>query len=172
MDIRFLSSKNIVGKLLRDYGLNDSGLVFDSIEWMMEALEKIGTPYIYSPCTTNLTVTNYLATPPCAAEKLGIVVYNDKCICWVNHKPCITKRDAVRDTERTVALDGHKLRFNFTALDVTLHYLGFPLDDEGFPMIIDNPHVKEALTSYILMKLIYSGVKHPVFNAANAKWLP
>lgn len=56
---------------------------------------------------------------------------------------------------------------------VKLHYLGFALDKDGFPMIPDNPYVHEAMMWFILMNLIAGGYQHPIFGyeASEARYL-
>lgn len=64
------------------------------------------------------------------------------------------------------------LRFSFRHGKVIIVYEGIPLDEEGFPCVVDDIKVKNALAWYILRGLLLRGYKHPVinFDKADAEW--
>lgn len=47
---------------------------------------------------------------------------------------------------------------------VRVHYLGVPVDEEGFPMIPDNGNYKQALYYYVRAKMIGAGYKDTVYR--------
>lgn len=51
---------------------------------------------------------------------------------------------------------------------IDIFYAAFPLDDEGFLMVLDNEYYLEALEWYLVLTLIQKGYKHPIFDYQTA----
>lgn len=173
MDLKFISSKAIFDKVARDFNMGDSGILFDGAQWIIDALEQIGTLQIYETCKKKVTVTDNKVPLFCEIEKLGNVYVNGKCICWTNYNPCCVEMPALIDDAYKVSLDPPYLRFNFTDVEIEIEYMAFPIDTDGMPMVIDNVYVREALSWYIVFKMLLSGSTHPVLDikAASAMWV-
>lgn len=72
----------------------------------------------------------------------------------------------------TYHLNGNQLKTSFENGLVLVSYMGYPLDDHGYPLVPDNYAFKEALTWYIAKKLILGGKKLMIgYDTANQQWL-
>lgn len=47
---------------------------------------------------------------------------------------------------------------------IDIVFTTFPIDDEGFPLVIDNEFYIQAIEWYIILMLIQKGYKHPIFD--------
>lgn len=54
---------------------------------------------------------------------------------------------------------------------VKIHYIGFPIDNEGMPLIIDDYNYKEAVFWYIVTQMLISGYVVPSLNWKDANAL-
>lgn len=66
-----------------------------------------------------------------------------------------------------------KVILSFPTGLIRLHYFGYPIDAEGYPLVPDLQVYKQALKWYVLLKLIGAGYKHPTFDYqfVNSQWL-
>lgn len=76
----YISSKNIVAKIIADLGLEEHKInITDIKEWIAEALHKIGAIRQYDAKVTTLAIKDYQAKLPCDVEKIDFVAYSCKC---------------------------------------------------------------------------------------------
>lgn len=72
----------------------------------------------------------------------------------------------------TYYLNGSELKTSFENALLLISYMGYPLDEDGYPLVPDDYSFKEALMWYIAKKLILGGKKLIVgYEIANQKWL-
>lgn len=74
--MKTISSKNIISKVFRDFGNEDTSFVHNAIEWIGETLERIGTTVMYQNKVCKKVVENHRTTIPSDCEKLEAIVYN------------------------------------------------------------------------------------------------
>jgi len=166
MIIKKVSSKRVVETVIRDFGIVNQDWIYDANEWIGNGLLEMGTNPIYSPNKVTTTITNYKVKLPCNVE-LFRAVYWDKC-------KILHLRNATRTGNTTWYNDeGDFLHFSFTGKEVTLFYLGFEVDEEGFICIPDNVFVIQALAWKIMMHLLQRGMLHPTidYKTASAEWI-
>lgn len=58
----------------------------------------------------------------------------------------------------------HCIKTNIQEGEVTLQYLAFSVDEEGFPLVLNKPKYKEFVKLYVMKTLLLSGIKHKVLN--------
>ena len=72
----------------------------------------------------------------------------------VNTELCLEDSPNVNSTSlQEFNIDNNYLYFNFEKGRVFLQYLGFPYDDEGYPMIPDDSKLEQAIEDYIMFKV-------------------
>lgn len=97
--------------------------------------------------------------------------FNDK-VCKIPNIPPIYK--SCRDEYTIIA--GDTIRFNFETGFVAIAYLGYQLDDNGYPLIPDDYSFLTAIEKYIIMKIsereFYSGRQGGLqrFQKSEADW--
>ena len=61
----------------------------------------------------------------------------------------------------------------FDSGELFCHYYGIPTDDCGYPLIVDDPFVTEAIGWYVTYKMLTNGYKHHTikdWREAKATW--
>lgn len=182
------SSKEIIAKVFRDFGIQRSHWINDAIEWMGEALELIGTAKQTVDKIRVIKASNFRVPMPKDLYALETIRYSNS---TDNSQPELNSFDYVATEEsggRNPGLYGEKngtsnsretyfhqgefIKFSFKDKWVAIEYKAFPLDEDGYPLVPDAAEYKEALSWYIMSKLLLQGKKHPVidYQHADQKW--
>lgn len=93
----------------------------------------------------------------------------------------ITVKSLGKDSPRTTniqpavdyyQLNGQYIVTSFPEGELKIHYIGFDVDEEGMPYILDDFNYKEAIYWYLFQQLLTEGYKHPTINLeyANAQY--
>src|SRR3990167_5985065 len=187
-----LFAKTIAAQAIRNIDVDvPQNRVYDMIEWCFEAEKLIGTLESYEHKECILKITNYRAELP-----------NDFCILKGikigENYPEATNRDftlfnknhaslANRTSGESISNISHDPIYNETkfwigdgyihttveSVDLGISYWGFPLDDEGYPLVHKN-HA-EAVTAY-LMYMYYQAdfikgkISLGAFNHLQNRW--
>lgn len=146
------------------FEFNDDDWKTKAVEFIARGLEKIGCTPTYKVVVEEHTFTDYRLELPTDVNYL-IEVEDDNC-CYIpvvnstslldECKCCINKcPDSVYAN-----YDNGFLHFSIETATIKLRYYTLPLDDDGFPLIPDDADVIEALTWWVMYKMITRGYKH------------
>lgn len=173
-----ISSKAVIGKVIRDVQPNYDSWQGNAIEWIGEAMQKIGTFAGFEDKVYELNVSSYKASIPC-----DLIDYDS---LWLNGKRLVKlasrnaggevpggqssyEEDSVYFPQEGYLASGDGyFRFNFESTDegnpVILKGKGYPLDKDGLPMVPNTTDYLQALADYVLYRMMFSGFKHLDLN--------
>ncbi len=167
MITNFKSINTLIAKLYRDLNINTE-LPEDSIvEWVAEALTIIGAYGQFIEISDCLTITNGKAKLPCNFYKLVDVRYKHHPIYWSTNTNASNYQDhncRVRVCE-SGHCDGYTFYINDSYIITNINdhndleanlcmvYLGIKVDENGYPMIPDDPMYDKALAAYVTFML-------------------
>lgn len=77
--------------------------------------------------------------------------------------------DIIQYTNESYIIQPGYIKTSFSDGQVFIDYEAFVIDEDGFPMIPANFEFRDACTKYCIMKLIESGLEHPVWKHADAE---
>lgn len=193
MNYKIVSSKTVIAKIYRDLKPKDSSWEIDALEWIGEAMEFIGYFSGFILKDTDLRVSGFKATLPSDFYTLIAVKVGDFKLKEENGiDPVVHGRlsEIVYQTSLS-SLDGdfsfkslqiypneyyylepNYIKTSFSAGQVKLVYLAFPVDECGYPLIPDNIVVKQAIEWYILRQMILGGYDHKfiTWDIADFNW--
>ena len=66
-------------------------------------------------------------------------------------------------------LNGDRIITSFQKGDVIVFYKGFNMGDDDWPVIPNTDYFKNALSFYVLSRILMGGLRHPVFNFQTAR---
>lgn len=171
------SIKSIIAKIYRDFKPNNSSWVGDAIEWTGEAIQAIGSFQGFVEQGTYVKIIDYRGKLPCDIEYLLGVEYNGKRLernGGINTSQVFVKsiNDLPVDLQNSYNLNPNYIRTSFKEGKVIVYYLGIEVDNEGLPKVPDIYEVKEAISWYVMYRMLLRGYKHPVitYDKAEAKW--
>lgn len=183
----YVSLKVILAKLYRDLGINSEINESDVVEWIDEALKKIGAYSQYEEVPDCLTLINGKAKLPCGFYKLVDINWNGYPIHWATNT---NAHNYGCESCKIPSCDGGICDLTFYINDsyiitnintdstakLCIVYLATPTDEEGYPMIPDNVYYFEALAKYVTYMLDYQDwrkgkVTDKVFEKSERDWL-
>lgn len=192
------SAKAIIAKTFRDLRVQRNDWINDSVEWIGEALDAIGTPGQLVDKARILKSSSHRAPMPHDLYMLQSVWYghgnSDKKVSDLNledfpmhmeygsedlhpalmDEPKDKNPSAEKKTNETFLINGQYFQTSFESDYFAVFYKAFPLDEDGFPMVPDMYEFSQALYWYIVMKLMEGGKKHPAglnWQHAEQRWL-
>jgi len=171
MVYKFISVKNIIESLYRDYDHSEELDIWDIVEWAGEALEFIGAGNQYEELVMELQVENHRVCLPNDFHLLNQISYQGYplVIATGSLEPnssssstnVIKGQEVENDTfplysanNATPLKDCYYINDNYiiTSFEegcITISYKAIKTDEEGFPMIPDLISYRKAISTYI-----------------------
>ena len=196
--IKYISSKAIIAKLLRDLNIQRTDFINDAVEWTGESLDAIGS---FAQTTTDYRITKSSShrTPvPRGTISINSMYYAKKEIpdgetpvredfdyqlpygsvdrhpAWIpedSEHPVTVDRS--KHNEDFVLDDGY-IRTSFESDWIMFTYQKVKVDEDGFPKVPDTYEFRQAIYWYIVYKMMEGGMKHPAginYLQAEERWL-
>jgi hypothetical protein len=189
--MNYVSIMRVVEQVYRS-GLNTEDInFFDMIEWVGEAIAKIGVSYAYIEVVTNglegmpdpITITDYSGTLPTDLIIIRGVRDSD------THSSLIKETGTFRSTygsnnlpsagDQTMAAyrteDGY-IYTNIEECDLEISYLAWKTDEDGYPMIPDDERYITAVKAYIMYMIAFrmwlqDNISADKFQVLEKEWL-
>lgn len=181
MLVKYISIKNLIGRFLKEYGLEDTSYVEDMPQWTEDAIQIMGISnyYVYKYKLTEVKDSKVLM--PCDLENLqGVFVATSLQLAenkdslkrlFIRDTPYFGKNKGYETTDPNAAygsFNGCYLHTSFDKGIVYWVYEGVPTDEEGFPLVPRDARVNTALQYYFIARMSLSGFVHPVLSYADA----
>lgn len=194
----YISIKNIVEGLYRDYNHQEELDVWDIVEWVAEALELVGTGQIYYDYIEDVPITNHRGVLPCNFSVLQQISYNGYPMRYatgtfepsttITYEDNYIKGKEVEEKNFPQLQDsnnffhGHSYYIKGGLINtsiengcITMAYRGFALDKEGFPMIPKNVSLEKAVKAYCQMMLDRiewrnQRIPNAVYSESKSEW--
>ncbi len=179
MQIKYRSCKSLLSDLDDDFQIPTNDWFYKAINWIDRGLGIMSLHETRHPCTKNITIEGNKGLLPCSVNS---IMFFSRCGYYYRIKSdftlesqCGCPDELTYNQEETysVIVNESYVQTKFETGDINVHFYGTPVDDEGYPMIIDDPEVTEALNWFIIYKLMTSGYKHPViqdWRIAKQQW--
>jgi len=182
----FVSLKEVFGTVYRNLGVNYEIAEADMQEWSAEALAMIGAYGQYDEISKCLCMdgTSGKVKLPHGFYKLIDIKYNNKPLYWATNTNassygCSTSKIPVcNGNQTTFYLNDNYLITNITDenSEVCMVYHGIHVDEEGYPMMPDDPYYSKAISSYIIYMSDYQEwrkgkIPDKVYQDSEVKWL-
>lgn len=167
--IKYTTCERIISKVYSDLEINSNLKEKTIINWIGEAMEFMDTTIMKQSKVVELEIDGYRALLPCDLAEVesckrgnttmhydltkGSSAYHNNTAVWNN-------KDKFQNPINTYTIQAPFLNVFFEKGFVTLYYKGFPVDENGIPLVPDNILFVEACYLYILYKL-----KTPQYHA-------
>lgn len=180
-EIRHINIREALSRTLRHPLLQDVGLE-QVIQYALDFIGIHGLPEMYQHKETILHVKDFKAELPCDCITIEMVkdcktgesmramtdVFNPR----RNHVDYAERR---RFHELSFKTQGRTFFASFPEGDVAMAYLAIPVDEEGLPLLIDDPQYLLALDAYIkrevfVMLFDQAKIAQAVLNSAEQRY--
>ena len=145
---------------------------FTTTDWYNRAPEWVGSALAYMKIHNGLIsvteekeVVDYKCMLPCALVALIAIEYNGERLSYAsqkNHHDTSDFANVVYAGQNTYTLNRNNYaQFNFETGTVKIHYKSIPVDEDGFPLVPDDERLLDALSWFVMKRIILRGFKHP-----------
>lgn len=154
-EYNYISIKEILNRLMRHPLLRDVNLD-QVIQYTIDFISIFGMPKFYFDKQETLHIEDYRGMLPC-----DLIAINQVKECSTNtclrsmtdnflSEDYYEKKNGYRvPQELTFKVQGQVIFTSFREGDITVSYKAIPVDDNGFPLLIDNPTFLKTLEAYI-----------------------
>ena len=154
-EYNYISIKEILNRLMRHPLLRDVNLD-QVIQYTIDFISIFGMPKFYFDKQETLHIEDYRAMLPCDLISINQVKECSTNTCLRSmtdnflSEDYYSKRNGYRvPQELTFKVQGQVIFTSFREGDITVSYKAIPVDDNGFPLLIDNPTFLKTLEAYI-----------------------
>ena len=166
--------KTVIAKLYRDLGTNTELNEGHIIEWISEVLQKVGSYYQFEEKKICLPLDEGKALLPCDFYRLIDISYKNDTLAWqspsmMSQYGCENNMIPLCPTCNHFYINNNYIitdltiqnieNFSSNSLDATpqlsIVYLGVPVDEDGYPLIPDDVYFLEACSKYVTYMLDY-----------------
>jgi hypothetical protein len=183
----FVSIRQIISTVYRTLGSNSEINEIDAVEWGAEALGLIGAYSQYDIKPVCLELTNGKARLPLGFYKLVDINYKNRPLYWATQTNA--RNYQCSDCQIPVCTDGGRCDLTFylndsylitnisdTNANVCMNIMSVHVDEDGYPMIPDDPLYSKAVSSYIIKMNDYQEwrkgkITDKVFEKSERDWL-
>jgi len=166
--IRYISAKSLIAKFVSDFNIESDVRVQDMIEWIGEACEKIGATIQHEAKVATLEVEGHRVYLPCELQFIEHVYLTEArhrdagiALTEATNVPAATlgqqdEDEIHKDVEvnpSAYSVQWPYLIVGYKTGKVKVFYRAIPVDEEGFPKVVDHIDFKEAVNAYLLYKL-------------------
>lgn len=143
-EISYTNIRRVLDELHRHPLLSDLTLE-QVISYVVSFIGIFGMPRLYQDKNSVICVDNYRAMLPCDLISINQIKKDGICLRSMTDN-FYSDSDAIEPAFKT---QGQVLHTSFKTGEVVISYKAIPIDEDGLPLLIDNPIFLKALESYI-----------------------
>lgn len=144
-EYNYVNIREVLSRILRHPLLQDVSLE-QAVQYTIDFIGIFGMPKLYQDKEVTLHIEDFRAKLPC--DLISIIQVKDcqSGMCLRSMTSSFSPKEGVELTFKT---QGQVLYTSFKTGDVMVAYKSIPVDDEGFPLLIDNSVFMKTLEAYI-----------------------
>ena len=144
-EYNYINIREVLNRVLRHPLLQDVTLE-QAVQYTIDFIGIFGMPRLYQDKEVIVTVDNHRGKLPCDLISINQVKKSDG-ICLRNMTDNFSPND--NNGELTFKTQGQILFTSLKTGELIISYKAIPVDEDGLPLLIDNPVFLKALESYI-----------------------
>lgn len=151
-NIKYVKLDEVLSRCLRHPLLQDVDIEA-AIQYAVDFIHTMGMPDMFEDKEAEIHIENYRGLLPCDLISVNQVKDKKSGLClrsttdtFQSHQP---KCGCIKECEETFKTQNTVIITSFKEGDVIMSYKAIPVDEEGFPLLIDNPTFIKGLELYI-----------------------
>lgn len=144
----YVSIKEILSRLMRNPLLQDVTLE-SAIQYVIDFISCMGLPNIYADKVTTICIDNFRGVLPCDLIAINQVRLARNGVCLRAMTDNFNGTHSEDKGELSFKTQGSVIFTSFKTGDIEISYKAIPTDDEGLPLLPDNPVFLKTLELYI-----------------------
>ena len=171
--MKLISSKRFIAESIEDLPMDLSAYIHRFYSWIEYALGQMGLVKYYSLTHRVIDIENHRGELPCNFHFIHSAWIRGNCnggLSYLNltGSPFIGELNSYTKSGNKGRIEDNYIYTDIDKGKILLVYRQIPKDDEGYPLIPDNPFLNEALMYYIIYRLALKGVEHPIIKFKDA----
>lgn len=152
-EIQYVSIKEIVSRILRHPLLQKVNLE-TAIQHTIDFIGIVGLPKMYTKKEATVSIKDYKGLMPCDLIAIEGVKHNGRSIRAMTdiYMPKSIGRQVYSSNEESFKTQHNIIYTSFKTGEIEIVYKAIPVDDNGYPLLPDNPVFLKALEDYIKME--------------------
>lgn len=150
-EIKYISIKEVLSRILRHPLLQDCNLE-QAIQYTIDFIGTFGIPEFYKDKEAHIKIEDYMGELPCDLIEINMV---KECKTNLPLRSMTSmfhpggKHYDERRHEFQFKTQGRTIVTSFKCGDIHISYKAIPVDEDGLPLLMDNPKYLKALELYI-----------------------
>lgn len=186
MNYKVVSCKRVIDKVFGAYGQlisqHSDRLIGESVVWIGDAIESIGSIINLESLTWKIKVNNGKVPLPCNLHVIESVSYKGSYLRYgsqtfnynLHCDDCINA--TIQTGDYSYIVNPNYIATNIPdGEEICIFGKAFPVDEEGFPLVPDHVAVSNCIFWYLTMQLMIGGFEHPNrqidFHKAEANYI-
>ena len=145
-EISYINIREALSRVLKHPLLQDVTLE-QAVQYTIDFIGIFGMPKLYQDKEEALHVEDFRAVLPCDLISINQIKECKTGICLRSMTDNFYTKDD--NSELSFKTQGDILYTSFKTGDILVSYKAIPIDEDGYPLLIDNPVFLKALESYI-----------------------
>ena len=147
-EFNYISIKEVLSRLLRHPLLQDLSIEA-AIQYTLDFFAAMGLPNIYADKVTTICIDNFRGVLPCDLIAINQVRLARNGVCMRAMTDSFNGTHSEDKGELSFKTQGSVIFTSFKTGDIELSYKAIPTDDDGLPLLPDNPVFLKTLELYI-----------------------
>ncbi len=147
-EFNYISIKEVLSRLLRHPLLQDLSTEA-AIQYTLDFFAAMGLPNIYADKVTTICIDNFRGSLPCDLIAINQVRLARNGVCLRAMTDNFNGTHSEDKGELSFKTQGSVIFTSFRTGDIEISYKAIPTDDEGLPLLPDNPVFLKTLELYI-----------------------
>lgn len=157
-EISYINIREALSRVLRHPLLQDVTLE-QAVQYTIDFIGIFGMPKLYQDKEEVLHIEDFRAKLPCDLISINQIKECKTGVClrsmtdnFMPREHCDKYEGHKRPQEFTFKTQGRVIYTSFKSGDIIVSYKSVPIDEDGFPLLIDNPVFMRTLELYIKME--------------------
>ena len=147
-EFNYISIKEVLSRLLRHPLLQDLSTEA-AIQYTLDFFAAMGLPNIYADKVTTICIDNFRGVLPCDLIAINQVRLARNGVCLRAMTDNFNGTHSEDKGELSFKTQGSVIFTSFKTGDIEISYKAIPTDDDGLPLLPDNPIFLKTLELYI-----------------------
>lgn len=147
-EFNYISIKEVLSRLLRHPLLQDLSIE-TAIQYTLDFFAAMGLPNIYADKVTTICIDNFRGILPCDLIAINQVRLARNGVCLRAMTDSFNGTHPEDNGELSFKTQGSVIFTSFKTGDIELSYKAIPTDDDGLPLLPDNPIFLKTLELFI-----------------------
>ena len=147
-EYNYINIREVLSRIMRHPLLTDLNLE-TAIQYTLDFFAAIGLPNIYADKVTTICIDNFRGILPCNLIAINQVRLARNGVCLRAMTDNFNGTHSEDKGELSFKTQGSVIFTSFKTGDIEISYKAIPTDDEGLPLLPDNPVFLKTLELYI-----------------------